>query len=45
VESWRTVVLLPVGHRVCFNAETLGYILLKETQVETLLAEVVSQSV
>ena len=38
VESWRGVRLLPVGYRGGVNSKPLGDILLKQTQIKTLLS-------
>ena len=42
VESWRSTSPLPVGHRARIDTETLGYFLLKQSQIKALLAQVVS---
>ena len=44
VESWRGMPLFPVGYRGSVNTNLLGNILLKQTQVQTLLAEMVTES-
>ena len=44
VESWRGMSFLPVGYRGGVNTKLLGNILLKQTQVQTLLAEMVTES-
>ena len=43
VESWRGMPLLPVGYRGGVDAKPLGNILLKQTQIKTLLSEMILQ--
>jgi hypothetical protein len=43
VKAWRGAPFLPIGHRVCGNAELLSHFLLQESQIETLLSEMIPQ--
>ena len=43
VESWRCMPLLPVGYRGSVNTKPLGNILLKQTQINTPLSEMIPQ--
>ena len=45
VESWRGMPLLPVGYGGGVNTKPLSNMLLKQTQIKTLLADVVSDGV
>ena len=42
VKLWGGAPFLPVGHRVCFNTESVGHFLLQEAPAKALLAEMVS---